>query len=433
MILSMAWRNIWRNPVRSLVIIVSVAAGLFAAIAVLALYDGMVASRMRTVIDSETGHLQVHDPRFREDLEPEYVLKNKDRWTKMLNQEPAVKHWASRVVSTGMLSTPTGSGGVQINGIDIDKEMPVSGLEKKLFNGMEAGIKRPAVSGEQKEVGKMADGGGRRIDSSLGLTDGRSILIGRKLATKLKLELGNKVVLTMTGQEGNMVSAAMRIKGIYQSANTPLDEVNVYVRDKELAELLGVPGAVHELVIIALSDDSVSAIQHRYAGIFPEARVESWKELSPETELMIDTVDTYSYIIVIIILIALSFGIVNTMLMSVLERRKEIGMMAALGIGKTRLMLMVLAETVFLSLVGVPLAMGIGWITVGYYHKNGLDLSGMGEELMKSFGYESLIYPAYPSDKLPAIILLVFISALLASIFPSLKSVNIKPAEALQK
>jgi putative ABC transport system permease protein len=415
MILSLAWRNIWRNPVRSLVIIVSVAAGLFAAIAVLALYDGMVVSRMRTVIDSETGHLQVHEPGFKDDMEPGYVLKNMDQWTARLNADPAIRHWAARVVSSGMLSTPTGSAGVQINGIDIGKEVPVSRLDKKLAAGNIGSSERLAVS------------------SGLGLTDGRSILVGRKLATKLKLKLADKIVLTMTDKDANMVSSAMRIRGIYQSTNTPLDELNIYVRDRDLAALLGVPGAAHELVIIAQSDDSVSAIQSRYARIFPEARVESWKELSPETELMIETVDTYSYIIVIIILIALSFGIVNTMMMSVLERRKEIGMMVALGIGRTRLMLMVLMETVFLSLVGVPLALGIGWLVVAYYNKNGLDLSGMGEEMMRSFGYESLIYPTYPAEKLPAIILLVFFSALLASILPSLKSVNIKPAEALQK
>lgn len=237
----------------------------------------------------------------------------------------------------------------------------------------------------------------------------------------------------MTDKDANMVSSAMRIRGIYESANTPLDELNVYVRDKELAEILGVPESIHELAIILKSDDSVSVVQNRYTALFPADKVESWKDLSPETNLMIDTVDIYSYIIVIIILIALSFGIVNTMLMSVLERRKEIGMMSALGIGKTRLLMMVLTETVFLSLVGVPVALGSGWLAISYYHKNGLDLSGMGEELMKSFGYESLIYPTYPADKIPAIILLVLISAVLASIFPSWKSVNIKPAEALQK
>ncbi len=435
MILQLAWRNIWRNPLRSLVIIVSVAAGLFAALAVLALYDGMLISRLRTVIDTETGHIQVHDPGFKDDMEPGFVIRDRERWADLLDKDPAVKYWAPRVVSSGMLATPSGSAGVQVNGVISGKEMPVSGLDRKLATGMAAGGWRMADSGSRRvDSGRQAaDGESWMADSSLGLNDGRSILIGRKLATKLKLTLGSKVVLTMTDKDANMVSSAMRIRGIYESANTPLDEVNVYVRGTDLAEVLGVPGSIHELAIILKSDDSVSAVQHRYSSIFPGDKVESWKELSPETSLMIDTVDIYSYIIVIIILIALSFGIVNTMLMSVLERRKEIGMMSALGIGKKRLLMMVLTETVFLSLVGVPVALISGWFAVSYYHKNGLDLSGMGEDLMKSFGYESLIYPTYPADKIPAIVLLVFISALLASIFPSLKSVNIKPAEALQK
>lgn len=417
MILMLAWRNIWRNPVRSLVIIISVAAGLFAAISVLALYDGMVMTRMRTVIDSETGHIQVHDPLFKQDLEPAYVINDLDKWSGLLNKDPQVKYWTRRVVTTGMIATPTGSAGVQINGIDIQKEIPVSNLDKKL----QAGAK--LISEDDSLL----------AGKSSGLTDGRSILVGRKLAIKLKLEMGDKVVLTMTDKDANMVSAAMRIRGIYQSRNTPLDELNVYVRDQDLAELLGVPGKAHELVIIAVSDDSITGIHKRYTSMFPGAKVETWKELSPETQLMIDTVDSYSYIIVIIILIALSFGIVNTMMMSVLERRKEIGMMTALGIGGLRMMLMVLAETVFLSVVGVPVAIAAGWITVAYFQRNGLDLSGMGEDLMQSFGYESVIYPSFPVEKLPAIIALVFISALLASIIPSLKSVNINPAQALQK
>ena len=413
MILMLAWRNIWRNPVRSLVIIISVAAGLFAAIAVLALYDGMVMSRMRTVIDSETGHIQFHHPEFRQDLEPSFVLSDLERLSAQLEKDPSVKHWASRVVTTGMIATPYGSAGIQINGINASREVKVSKLDRKLKAGGDSVTKAPGPD--------------------LGLVDGRAILIGRKLATKLKLGMGDKVVLTMTDRDANMVSAAMRIKGIYQSNNAPLDELNVYVRDQDLAELLGVPEKVHELVVIAASDDSVSVIQDRYSRKFPGLKVESWKEISPETQLMIDTVDSYSYIIVIIILIALSFGIVNTMMMSVLERRKEIGMMTALGIGSARMMMMVLTETVFLSMVGVPVALGVGWLIVNYYNRHGLDLSGMGEDLMKSFGYDTLIYPTFPVDKLPAIIILVLISAILASVFPSLRSVKINPAQALQK
>lgn len=403
MILQLAWRNIWRNPIRSLVIILSVAAGLFAAIAVLALYDGMLSSRLRTVIDTETGHIQLHDPRFREDMEAAFVLPNGNQYPQKVLSDPRVRALALRVLTSGMLATASGSSGVNMYGIDEIQERKVSQWDKRFK------------------------------DTASRLKDSRSIVIGKKLSTKLNLQEGDKVVLTMTDKDGNMVSAAMRIRGIYETANTPLDEVNVFMRDETLAELLGIPGQRHEMVVVLHADDSLEAVQSQLKQQYPALLVESWKALSPETDLMINTVDYYSYIIVIIILVALSFGIVNTMMMSVLERRKEIAMMTALGIGSKRMLWLITIETVFLTMVGIPVAILVGWLVVDYFHRKGLDLSGMGEEMMKSFGFENLIYPGFPVEKLPAIILLVFISALLASVFPAVKSLRIDPARALQK
>ena len=403
MIFQLAWRNIWRNPARSLVIILSVAIGLFAAISVLALYNGMLSGRMRTVIDTETGHVQLHDPGFLDDREPRYVIPDRTRLQALLASDTLVRAYSFRVVSTGMLATAGGSAGVNVYGIDERSEKYICQWDKRF------GDSTPRLAGE------------------------RSIAIGKKLSRKLDLHTGDKVVLTLTDKDGNMVSAALRIRGIYETLNAPLDEVNVFMKDEVLAQLLGVENQRHELVVICRSDAAVPAVVQHLNTAMPTMRVESWKELSPETDLMINTVDYYSYIIVIIILVALSFGIVNTMMMSVLERRREIAMMTALGIGQRRMLSMIVAETVFLSVVGIPLALLSSWLAVGYFHRKGLDLSGMGREMMRSFGFDALIYPSYPTDKLAAIILLVFISALLASLFPSWKSVRIDPARALQK
>lgn len=148
---------------------------------------------------------------------------------------------------------------------------------------------------------------------------------------------------------------------------------------------------------------------------------------------MVETVDIYSYIILLIILIALSFGIMNTMMMAVLERKQEIAMMMALGMNKIKIVGMILIETVLLTTLGIPLAIGIGLTGVNYYQKNGLDLSGMGKDLMESFGFNPLIYPALPNEKIYFIVLLVFITALAASILPIWKSLQLDPVTALQK
>jgi ABC-type lipoprotein release transport system permease subunit len=399
----LAWRNIWRNKMRSLVIMFSITLGLFAGIAILALYKGMMQSRIRTVIDEEKGHIQLHHPQFTEDYEPIYAITNAKDVVQGIRQTDYVKNICVRSVAQGMLSTPTGTSGVQINGIVADSEYVFSGLQHKL------------------------------IDSS-GFTAGRQnqILIGKKLADKMKLKKGSKIVLTFTDSANNIVAAAFRIAAMYQSTNTPLDERNVYIQQEEMNALMGMPGAVYEIAIKLHRDQDMDATVLAMRNSYPRLKVESWKDLSPETDFMAKTMDDYSYIIMTIIMIALAFGIINTMLMAIMERTREIGMMAALGTSRLRMFMMVVLETVYLTLLGAPIGISMGWLLSTYYGKKGLDLSGMGEEMMRSFGFSTLVYPSFPSEKIISIILIVAATALLASIFPAIKALRMKPIDALR-
>jgi ABC-type antimicrobial peptide transport system permease subunit len=148
---------------------------------------------------------------------------------------------------------------------------------------------------------------------------------------------------------------------------------------------------------------------------------------------MVETIDIYSFIILIIILIALSFGIMNTMMMSILERRHEIGMMMALGMNRFRIISMVFTETFLLTTIGIPIAIGVGYFIIHHYQTTGLDLSSMGKDLMESFGFDPLIYPSLPKEKIPYITMLVFFTALISSILPIWKSLRLDPSTALQK
>jgi ABC-type lipoprotein release transport system permease subunit len=352
MIIRLAWRNIWRNKMRSMVIIASVTAGLFAGMAIMALYKGMMKSRIRTVIDTETGHIQLHAKGFMGDLDPKLFIQGDEKMIAFLSGDKSIKAFAQRTITAGMVSTPNGSSGVSIIGISPAEETNVSGLGKKLREGK---MDWPPKT--------------------------RGMLMGKKLAQKLNIALGEKVVITMTDTADNLISSAYRIKGIYQSANAPLDEVNVYISRKDLQDMLGLGNQVHEIAIVLQDDTLLNRKTKLLAHQFPTLAVESWKELSPETSLMAETVDTLSYIILVIILVALSFGIMNTMMMSILERRHEIGMMMALGMGRLPLLMLIMTETFFLTITGIPIALAIGTITIEHYAKKGMDLSGMGKDL----------------------------------------------------
>jgi ABC-type lipoprotein release transport system permease subunit len=400
----MAWRNIWRNKARSMVIMLSVAIGLLAGIGVLALYKGMMKSRVRTVIDSEVAHLQLHHADFKKDYHPAYLLPGANALLQKVQSYPEVKMAAPRSLAQGMLVTTTGSAGVQINGVVPQLEYGASHLREKL------------IAGDGFHEAKKNE-----------------ILIGKKLADKMKLKTGSKLVLTFTDTADNLVSSAFRVAGIYQSGNAPLDEANVYVLLTTLNELLLTGDAFHEIAILLNRDEDLQAVQEKLRSAYPSLLVESWKEISPETELMVKTVDEYSYIIMIVILVALAFGILNTMLMSVLERTKEIGMMVALGTPRLSIFLLVLLETVFLTIAGTPIGLLAAYLITGHYQKHGLDLSGMGKDMMASFGFDTTIYPSFPWEKLIIILILVVGTALLSCLLPALKALRLKPVEALRR
>lgn len=404
MIPAMAWRNIWRNKTRSVTIMLSVAIGLLSGIAVMALYKGMMSSRVKTVIESETGHIQIHAPQFTKDYKASLVISEGSELLRRLAAEQDIRMLAPRSITQGMLSTATGSSGVRIMGIVPLQEYKLSKLNQKILSGQ--GFE------EEKR---------------------NAILLGKKLADKMKLRPGSKLVLTFTDTSENIVAAAFRVSGIYQSDNTRLDERDVYIRQEELNSLLGIGHSLHEIAILINRDSDVDKIKAQLQKQYPALSIETWKEISPETALMVSTIDDYSFIILVIIMLALAFGIINTMLMAVLERTREIGMMTALGMNRLRLFLLILLETVFLTMAGAPVGLLSGWILTTYFNRHGLNLSGFGKDLLSSFGYSSIIYPEFPWDQLILVLTIVLGTALVACLFPALKSLQLQPADALRR
>ena len=199
MIFIMAWRNIWRNKARSLIIMFSIMMGLFASLGIEAIYRGMMKARVRTVIDREVGHLQLHDTRFKEDYLAGFILPE-GAGLELINKMPEVKTVTQRTVTTGMLSTATGSSGITIYGVVPAEEKLISQLNKKIVEGeyFSDQVRNP-------------------------------VMIGKKLAKKMKLNLKSKLVLMFTDSTNTMVSAAFRVAAIYESENSSLDERTVYI------------------------------------------------------------------------------------------------------------------------------------------------------------------------------------------------------------
>ncbi|MBS1602716.1 MAG: ABC transporter permease [Bacteroidetes bacterium] len=403
MILIMAWRNIWRNKSRSTIILSSVAIGLFAGVFMLALYKGMIDGRIRIVIEDEASHLQLHRPEFKKDYEAAYFIPDSGI-ARSISTIEGVRAIAPRNIAQGMVSTGTGSNGVEVRGVLADSERLVSGLDRKITAG------HYFSSGKKNEL-----------------------LIGKRLFDKMKLQLGNKVVLTFTDKDNNVVSAAFRITGVFQSTSSAFEERVVYVGNRELAALLNTPGKFHELAVLLYKNEDLDKAEHLLQTRFPNLLIESWKEISPETELAISTTNQLSLIIIVIIMLALAFGIINTMLMAILERTRETGMMLALGMNKPRLFLLVLAETILLTLAGTPAGLVLSWGTIYFTSRHGINTASFAKDLMSSFGYSSVIYPRFPADQLISVLIIVAATAILSALFPAIKALRMRPVEALRR
>jgi len=404
MLVQIAWRNIWRNKMRSFVVIGSVILGIWAGIFILAFSWGLYQSNIRDSVYKQLSHIQIHHPTFSVENDPKFSIPGTDKILDSLHSDKRILSASSRVISTGMISSPTTASGVKILGIDPSSEAKQTGLNENVTKG-------------------------NYFDSA----KDNEILIGEKLAKKLKVKIRSKVIVTFVNIDSEMISAAFRVGGIYRSKNTSLDEVNVFVQKDHLRNLLNLkPTESNEIAILLKNEEDLTAVKNYSTGLVPKGKVEDWKELSPELGLVIESFNLYTYLISGIILLALIFGIINTMLMSVLERIRELGMLMAIGLNKRKLFSMIMLETLFLTLIGCPIGLLMGWLSIEFFGEYGIDMS-MFSEGLSSYGFSSVIYPALDDQKYVIVAVMCLITSLLAAIYPAYKALQLNPAEAIRK
>ncbi|UBM60358.1 ABC transporter permease [Marinilongibacter aquaticus] len=403
MLLKIAWRNIWRNKTRSLIVIVAIMLGLWAGVFLTGFSWGMYDARIKSLIAKESSHLQLHNAKFREEYMAKYVIEKQAKFEQILNENPNVKAFSARLVTNVMLASARSSLGLSLSGVDTTAERRTTGLPDKIVEG-------------------------RYFQKS-----GRNqILISRKTADKLKVGLHKKVVLTFQDAHKDLVSSSFRVVGIFHSENAAYDETHAFVQKKDLDPLLKTQGKVQEIAVLLKDDRQMAALQTELKTVDPNVKVENWRELDPLMEYAIDSFDTSMQVIIGIIMLALAFGIVNTMLMSVLDRVKEIGMLMAIGLNKTKLFLMIMLETMFLSLIGAPLGMLLAWLTIVVTGKTGIVLHSMksGLEMM---GFSNTVYPSLLPDQFVKIGITVFVITFISAIFPIIKALRLDPAKAIRK
>ncbi|MBS1904576.1 MAG: ABC transporter permease [Bacteroidetes bacterium] len=402
-LLTIAWRNVWRHPARSMVIIMSVALGLWAGMFVMSFYVGFGEERVASAIETEISHIQIHHPKFKDDEDVRFSIPNAARVTSVVRSLPQVAAISPRLIARGMIGSANGSTGVEVNGVDPQDEARVTKLPTKLIDGK-------YFPGQKHN----------------------ELLVGQKLAQKLKARIGSKLVVTLLDTSGNIVAGAFRVAGIFRTKNEPYDERNVFALSSDLDGLFGVDSLCTEIAVLLHTSTQVDTVAPELAKKFPQLLVQDWRSISPELDLVVSSIDMTMYIFMGIVLLAMAFGIVNTMLMAVLERTREIGMLIALGMNRRRVFGMIVSETFFLVLVGCPVGMLMTFATVSYFGKYGIDISAF-QQSLRAFGYEDVVYPKLGAEHYVLVLVLVAVTAFLSAMFPARKALKLQPAEAIRK
>ena len=403
MLLKIAWRNVWRNKSRSLIVIASIAVGVWALIAGTGFMNGFMVSYISDTINHNTSNIQIHHPNYDEDKDIKFFIPNAAEKEDLLRNIPGVKAASKRVLVNGMIASAKKASGVEIRGIEVDNEKNVTLLDSLIVEGAYfEGIKRNPV------------------------------VIGQKLAEELGVRIRSKIVLTFSDKDGEMVSSAYRVVGIIKTSAINLNEMTAFVRDSDLQPLLGIGDNYHEIAALTEVQAEEQPIITTYEQTYEEDLIQDWREIAPELAYVSDMFANMLYILMGIILTALVFGIINTMLMAVLERIKELGMLMAVGMNKSKVFFMIVIETIFLGMVGTPIGMLVGYLNVSFYHEHGVDLSEYSEGL-ESFGYSADLFPYLDPSTYIIVAIGVFITTIVGAAYPAYKAISLKPVEALQK
>ena len=408
LLLSMAWRNIWRSPWRSGVVVGAMALGVWAGIFMMGLAQGVNDTRTANALDDYIGHAQITDSSFIDNQEVQAIIADPHSWTAALDAHPEVESWSERLLITAVMQSGAASAPVQVLAVDPEREAQVFKAPRRMHEGA---------------------------------FDSTGITLGLKLAEQLGAGLGDRVVLTFQDLRGEIHSSLYQVSGIYDGISNLVEGIQVYVPLAELApELLGTtdslsqPMVAHQIHFRVRNLDSLDqTVGELTAAVAnPGSSVlRTWRAISPDLRYADEVLAQSLLLFMAVILFAMAFGILNTMLMAILERTRELGMLMAIGMTRRKVFRLVVLETLLLSFAGLPLGLLLGHLTIAVTSRTGISLTGV-EKGMAELGLQSTIYPVPVPEYFLPVALLVAALGLLSSLYPARKALKLNPIESMR-
>jgi len=399
---TLAWRNVWRNRRRTLVILLAIAFGIWSMVTLAAIMRGMIEQQVDNTINNLTGHIQVHAVGYRDDPSIDNsMLSPGPSMLKVLRSED-VRAWATRVRVPAVVASERESTGVTLVGIDPKAEQGLSFIAKAVTEGRY--LQSPGDQG---------------------------LLLGRKLAERLETSLGKRVVLMSQDIDNEIADRGFRVTGIFDAKMEATETGFVFVGRTLAQEMLKLGARVSELALVVEDRQDLDAILERLANAAQGLDVQPWTKLEPLLVLTVKMYDATMLIWFVVVFLAMCFGLVNTLLMAVFERTREIGLFQALGMRPRFILSQVMLESLTLLLTGLVIGNVLAWATIAYLG-DGLNLSAFAKGLEWA-GMSSVIYPLAAASDVVMANLLVIVLGIIASLYPAWRAARYVPVEAITR
>ena len=398
-LITIAWRNCWRNKLRSLIVISAIALGIWSSIFLMGFSTGFVNQRVDKMVQLEVGDIQIHSKTFDFDNDISNTIANKEALIITLKNNKNVVNYSERFISEASAVTAHGQNGVKIIGVNRENETEVLGLARRMSDG-------------------------NFLDSKLAYP----IVVGEKLAEELHLKLGSKIQLNFTNMEASQISKNFKVCGIYNIGNDVFEGYNVFVPLSKIEKLTG-NHLIHEIIV--KTNAEAQLVAEEIKEIDDSNLIESWNIRYPEISYMIEMMGTSMFILMSIIVFALLFGIINTLTMSILERKREIGVLLAIGMNKYKIRGMIVMESIIYGIIGAPIGILLGYLTISYYGIYGFDLTAFGEG-MKAFGYDPILYLTLDSKYYFIYTAYILFATIIGGLYPSRLATKLNPIDAIR-
>ena len=402
----LGWRNLWRNRKRTGIMLAAITVGVWAMILMTALMRGMVEDMLVRGIDQLPGHIQIHHPAYLDDPSVVNSIPEPDDELQRLLSTPEVINWYSRVKVPAVIASERDSRGIVLQGID-----PLAERET-IFSNLEISE-------------------GRFLESE----DDAGIVIGEKLARRLETRVGKRVVLMSQDPENNLAEKGVRVVGLFDAELPSQEEAFLFIGRQTLQKLLDIEGQVSEVAIFGEDYRRIDPLYAKIAagtdGSAERLSVKPWYDINSYLGSMMSVMDGFVLVWVIVIFLALSFGLANTLVMAVFERVREIGLMLALGMRPGLILGQILIESAFLLLIGLILGNSLAILGV-YAVADGIDISGVAAG-MEMAGAGAILYPHLLLKDVITANLVVIVLGLLTSALPAWQASHYDPIRALTK